>query len=147
MEDVHLREGWPRGHVAHWGRDGPGSLKTGGAVRVGARGSGCCVADKMMHWWDLLWADPFDVPFQAQCALRVWSISSACPLAPGPARACTSMKYVRSDAWMAAAALVMNFPFYLQIGDLASTLGFGKRDEGHLCLLSVAEIRGLLLSF
>lgn len=105
------------------------------------------MAGEMMHRWDLPWVDPFDVPFQAQCALLVWSISSVCPLAPGPARACTSMKCVRSDAWMAAAALVMNFPLYLQIRDLASTLGFGKRDEGHLCLFPVAEIRSLLLSF
>lgn len=48
--------------------------------------------------------------------------------------------------WTAAAALVINFPLYLQAQDLASALGFGQGDEGHLCLFLLAEIRGLLFS-
>uniref|UniRef100_K7GNN0 von Willebrand factor n=1 Tax=Sus scrofa TaxID=9823 RepID=K7GNN0_PIG len=42
---------------------------------------------------------------KGQTAPRAWSTGSACPPAPGPARACTSTKCVRSSAWMAAAAL------------------------------------------
>lgn len=49
--------------------------------------------------------------------------------------------------WTAAAALVINFPLYFLSRDLASPLGLGKPDEGHLCLLLVAEIRGLLFIF
>lgn len=48
---------------------------------------------------------------------------------------------------MAAAALVINFSLYSQIPDLASALGLGKPDEGHLCLSPVAEIRSLLFIF
>lgn len=48
--------------------------------------------------------------------------------------------------WMVAAALVIN-SFYSQIRDLASALGLGKPDEGHLCVLPIAEIRSLLFTF
>lgn len=48
---------------------------------------------------------------------------------------------------MAAAVLVINFPLYLLIRDLASALGLGKPDEGRLCLFPVAEIRGFLFIF
>lgn len=73
-------------------------------------------------------------PFQDRRALLAWSTKSVCLLAPETARAFTSMKYVRSNVWMAAAALVINFSLYLLIQDLASTLGLGEPDEGHLCL-------------
>lgn len=48
---------------------------------------------------------------------------------------------------MAAAAPVTNFSLYSQIRDLFSALGLGKPDEGHLCLLPIAEIRSLLFIF
>lgn len=85
--------------------------------------------------------------FQNRRALLAWSTRSVCPLAPETARAFTSMKCVRSNVWMAAAALVINFPLYLLMQDLASVLGLGKPDEGHLCLFPVAEIRGFLFIF
>lgn len=85
--------------------------------------------------------------FQALPVPLAWSIRSVCLLAPGPARVCTSMQCVGSSVWMGAAALVINFPFYLQTRDPASALGFGKGDEGHLCLFLLAEIRRLLFRF
>lgn len=85
--------------------------------------------------------------FQSQHALLAWTIRSACLLAPEPARACLSMKCVSSNAWMAVAALVINFPLPLQTRGPASTLGFGESDEGHLCFSLMAVIRGLLFNF
>lgn len=85
--------------------------------------------------------------FQTQHALLAWSIRSVCLLAPEPARACLSVKCVSSNVWTAVAALVINFPLHLQTRGPASALGFGERDEGHLCFSLMAVIRGLLFSF
>lgn len=57
------------------------------------------------------------------------------------------MKCVSSNVWTAVAALVINFPLHLQTRGPASALGFGERDEGHLCFSLMAVIRGLLFSF
>jgi hypothetical protein len=57
------------------------------------------------------------------------------------------MKCVRSNVWMAAAALVINFPLYLQIEDLASALGFGKGMKATCVFSSLLKSEAFYLVF
>lgn len=137
-----------RGTMGWWVGDGPGDP----VDRVGGQRGELATLVTGVVWkapsmlvnclGRLIW-----LVFQTQHALLAWSIRSVCLLAPEPARACLSMKCVSSNVWTAVAALVINFPLHLQTRGPASALGFGERDEGHLCFSLMAAIRGLLFSF